>query len=279
MLMNRNIVGLYFSPCGTTKTVVDTLARAIAKVVGGGDYFSVDLTSFDDRRGVYEFSEEDVVIIGCPTYAGRVPNKIAPYFAESIFGDGAVGIAVSTYGNRAYDDSLKELVDIMSKNDFAVVSALAVVAEHAFTDKLATGRPTAEDIAKLEELGERIGKMIASGKIAPLTLSSLPGREPEEMQYYRPKKDNGEPANFLAAKVVTDTQKCDGCGECREICPMGCFRESVSEPTGTCIKCQACVKRCPNGAKSFEDEEFLSHVRNLEANYADTVNNIESFGI
>jgi ferredoxin len=36
---------------------------------------------------------------------------------------------------------------------------------------------------------------------------------------------------------------------------------------GTCIKCQACVKRCPRGAKYFDDPAFLSHRAMLEKNY------------
>ena len=37
--------------------------------------------------------------------------------------------------------------------------------------------------------------------------------------------------------------------------------------TGICIKCQACIKICPAGAKYFDNEAFLSHVAMLEQNY------------
>ena len=36
---------------------------------------------------------------------------------------------------------------------------------------------------------------------------------------------------------------------------------------GICIKCQACVKKCPTGAKYFDDAAFLSHVAMLEQNF------------
>ena len=35
-------------------------------------------------------------------------------------------------------------------------------------------------------------------------------------------------------------------------------REDVSQVTGICIKCQACIKSCPNGAKYFTDEAVQS---------------------
>lgn len=42
---------------------------------------------------------------------------------------------------------------------------------------------------------------------------------------------------------------------------------------GTCIKCQRCVRKCTKGAKYFDDEAFLSHVRMLEKTYAQPKDN------
>ena len=43
--------------------------------------------------------------------------------------------------------------------------------------------------------------------------------------------------------------------------------KQVLEVTGICIKCQACIKKCPTHAKYFDDPAFLSHVAMLEQNY------------
>ena len=43
--------------------------------------------------------------------------------------------------------------------------------------------------------------------------------------------------------------------------------ENPSEVNGICIKCQACIKKCPKDAKYFDDAAFLSHVAMLEQNY------------
>jgi ferredoxin len=43
----------------------------------------------------------------------------------------------------------------------------------------------------------------------------------------------------------------------------------VSKVPGICIKCCACVKRCPKGAKYFDDKNYLYHKSELEAMYAD----------
>ena len=42
----------------------------------------------------------------------------------------------------------------------------------------------------------------------------------------------------------------------------------ISKCGGICIKCQACVKGCPTGAKYFADAAFCSHRAMLEQTYA-----------
>ncbi len=42
---------------------------------------------------------------------------------------------------------------------------------------------------------------------------------------------------------------------------------------GTCIKCQACVRKCTKHAKYFDDPAFLSHVAMLEANFTEPKEN------
>ena len=43
--------------------------------------------------------------------------------------------------------------------------------------------------------------------------------------------------------------------------------QDVSSVPGLCIKCHACVRECPMGAKYFDDEAFLSHKAMLEQNF------------
>ena len=42
----------------------------------------------------------------------------------------------------------------------------------------------------------------------------------------------------------------------------------VSQVVGKCIKCCACVKKCPKGAKYFDHEGYLYHQHELEDQYA-----------
>ena len=42
---------------------------------------------------------------------------------------------------------------------------------------------------------------------------------------------------------------------------------AVSQVRGICIKCCACVKKCPSGAKYFDDPGYLFHQHELEDVY------------
>ena len=59
------------------------------------------------------------------------------------------------------------------------------------------------------------------------------------------------------------------CGLCARLCPMAAIDPNdVSSVVGKCIKCCACVKKCPMGAKYFDHEGYLYHQHELEDQYA-----------
>mgnify|MGYP000976639738 FL=1 len=43
--------------------------------------------------------------------------------------------------------------------------------------------------------------------------------------------------------------------------------DGVSNFKGICIKCCACIKKCPNQAKYFDDPDYLHHKEELEINF------------
>ena len=43
--------------------------------------------------------------------------------------------------------------------------------------------------------------------------------------------------------------------------------KDASKVPGICIKCGACIKKCPRGAKYFDDPGYLYHKSELEEMY------------
>lgn len=260
----KTVWAVYYSGSGSTRR----LLRGMAEAAGEALMLPVrelDYSRPEAREKSYCFTETDLVFWGSPTYAGRLPNVLLPFLRGNFTGGGAAAVAVVLYGNRSYDDALKELCEVLTGNGFLAAAGAAVTAEHAFAPVLAHGRPNAEDRAAAAEFARKTALTLRGREhIIPVT---LPGREPIGA-YYTPLGLDGEPARFLKAKPKTDPEQCTRCGLCAAVCPMGSIpREEPTECTGICIKCQGCIRECPAGAKYFDDEAFLSHRAMLEQNY------------
>jgi len=262
--MNINkVYALYFSPAGTTRKLVTTLADALAQSFEV-PLETVDITLPATREEDYAFTEGDLVVCGSPTYAGKLPNKLLPYWKESVRGNGALAVALVTFGNRAFDNSLAELCACLAADGFHTVGAGAFACRHVFSDTLAAGRPDKDDFAELAKLGAAVAARIAKANDIPAP-PEVPGDA--DAPYYVPKGVDGEPKNFLKAKPKT-SEDCIQCGVCVAVCPLGSIDpQDVSSVPGVCIKCHACVRECPMGAKYFDDEAFFSHKAMLEQNF------------
>ena len=292
----KKIWAASFSPTGGTERIVSLLAEELGERLR----IPVEKIAYTlpaEREKMYTFAGDDLLILGTPVYAGRIPNKILPDVDKSFEGKGTPAVAVSVFGNRNYDDGLMELSLLLERHGFCVMAAAAAVSRHAFSDRVGTGRPDAEDVQALRAFAEKVAEKIQMISSVDALQDDAGGSAPDESErqqnvsperffaacgvsalkitghnpvgpYYTPLRADGQPAKFLKAKPLTDKERCTGCGACAQVCPMGSISpEDTSSVSGICIKCQACIRACPAQAKYFADEDFLSHVKMLEENY------------
>lgn len=263
----------YFSPTGGTLLV----ARHLAEKMGMELHVEVEYHSYtllQEREVLPIFDAGDIVLWATPVYAGRIPNTTLDYVRNAIKGSGNLSVALVTFGNRAYDNALAELVGLMEEGGLQPVGAAAVVTRHAFSDTLGAGRPDKEDLAAIDHFAKQLAEKIVEGQKHLNNQSSNPIKVPGEAhpeKYYTPLKTNSAPAGFLKARPTCDLDRCTRCGKCLEVCPMGSIVPANGTPTfvGTCIKCQACRHSCPTGAIAFTDPEYLSHVAMIERTFAE----------
>lgn len=263
----EKIWAVYFSGTGTTRRTVERIAGGIASRLNLPAE-SVDFSRPAVRQETLGFGEKDLVVFGTPVYAGRVPNVLLPFLRERIVGGGALAVPVVLFGNRNYDDALIELRNILAADGMHPIAAGAFVGEHSFSRVLGADRPNAEDEALMDEFAARVAALAAGLDAAPVKSVAVRGQEPLR-PYYTPRDRAGNPINILKVKPKTDLSRCGGCGLCADLCPMGSIDPAdVSAVRGICIKCCACVKGCPTGAKFFDDAGYLYHQHELEAQYA-----------
>jgi len=225
------VCGIYFSPTNTTKIIVKTVFYGLTD--SGRLY---DATTPEGRRLPFVSGSEDVVLIGAPVYSGRLPEVFADYLREKDFRGKKVA-ALVVYGNRAYEDALVELKDIITSKGGVLIAAGAFIGEHSYTSEVAFGRPDAGDKAKAGEFARAIEKNI-SREISV----EVPGNRP-----YRERR-----ISHPMGPHTGDT--CIQCHLCAEKCPVGAidFHDSRKADFEKCLHCHRCIYSCPVGAKTFD---------------------------
>lgn len=234
---------IYFSPTGTTRKVLESIANGIAVE----QVRHVDLTLAQGaRQSIAPFGDE-LVLIGAPVYGGRLPVEAVRRFKRLTAGE-TLAIPIVVYGNREFEDALLELKNLAMELGFRPVAGGAFIGEHSFSSKalpIAPGRPDRLDVQKATEFGARI-----KAKLATL---SFPGAQPDLLIPGRFPYEGG--ARAMAVSPVTKEDICTVCGTCAGVCPMAAIsiNGSVATDVERCSRCCACVKSCPTGARVWED--------------------------
>ena len=284
--MISKIYTLFFSPTLTTRKIVEGIANGVAEAINTARNSSIKVEPIDittpalRNEAVFGFDSSSLVVFGVPVYIGRVPNLLKEFFT-TIKGNGAIGVPVVVYGNRAYDDALLELKDIMEGNDFKCIAGAAFIGEHSFSTTLGGGRPNENDLVIANTFGQKIAL-----KLPDYEKDNLSGYNKEKLQvpgnypykFFDARNSQNKGIDIRKVQPLTDLEKCNKCGLCATLCPMGSINpQDCSEVTGKCIKCCACIKRCPSGAKYFTDPTYLEHKEILEKNFTNPAKAPELF--
>ena len=227
-----------FSPTGSTRRVLRSIAAGIGAARVQED--SLDRPAWREA-GVQETGDDELLLVGMPVYAGRVPGLSHGGLPVRGTGD---AVCVVSYGNRAYEDALSELVGLTRRAGFRVVAAGAFVTEHSLNGRIAAGRP---DEARY---GRPIGGVRPTGR----RQAARPGR----MRSSDPGPGTRAPYKAYAPIPLVpelDPERCERCGRCALVCPVqtidpGNYR--VTDPS-RCIACFACVRYCRAGARSLAE--------------------------
>lgn len=241
---NSNVTSIYFSPSGSTSAVAKKVASSISETVT-----NIDLIKEKNLKDIF-LQSNDIAIVTVPVFYGRIPN-VCVNMLKKVRGTDSCAIAIVVYGNRAYEDALLELVNMLLSNGFKLIGAGAAIAQHSIFQTIATGRPDDSDKQKLEYFAKRC---IDNKNTESNHLISVPGNIP-----YRKLKKGG--------LIPTVNKNCIGCKKCIKICPVGAISDNNPRETNKemCISCTACIHICPKGARNFKGPKVILGEKIIQA--------------
>jgi ferredoxin len=250
-----NVSAVYFSPTGTTQKIVLTIAKGT-----GIPFKNIDLTLPDSRREFRQsFGTDDLVIVGLPVYAGRLPLYLDDFFA-GLEANCTAAAAVVSYGNREYNDALIELRIRLEDRGFRIRSAAAFIGQHTFSARIATGRPDAGDLSIAADFGKKTLSCIGTNAIWGNL--RLEGNYPFKWQGFDP---NSIPADYPPLPRLVTIEGCDECLSCIPNCPWQAIAPDRNRDYSKCMLCYRCMKNCPHDAVQVTGEAFLQMLPQFEA--------------
>ncbi len=250
---------VWFSPTGTTKAVVHGIAKGIDSRV----LETTDITLPQARTQPLAATENELLVIGVPVYMGRVPALLGDWLGM-IQTARTPAVCVVVYGNRAYENALLELCDIVRARGCIPVAGAAFIGEHSFSSPdtpTAQGRPDTIDLDRAEQFGLKIrAKMEAIASLSAMPDLTVPGACPY-----------GGSTTLWDVDFIEVDDRCVHCGVCAEVCPQGAVdphRSSIIDHK-KCITCCACIKSCPRHARTMKPGPVMDAAQRLHSLYGE----------
>lgn len=230
--MISSVTLLIFSPTGSTRRVVTRIGNALCRKIA-----QVDLMRQNIEKHV--FKEHDFVVVGVPVYGGRVP-ALALQALRNFRGTATPVVSLVSYGNRAIDDALLELNDLLNEQSFKILGSAAFVAQHSIANEIGKGRPDSEDHYEIEEFVTSILDKYKKIPKADWQEITVPGNHP-----YKETKQS--------SIVPQMNEQCVKCKVCISKCPVGAISPEGTDP-GKCFLCMRCIAVCPRKARELPAE-------------------------
>jgi ferredoxin/flavodoxin len=251
---NLNLI--YFSPTGTTQNIVSEISKGIScKTIN-----EYNIGSKSHFENIPSINENSLSLIGVPVYSGRVPLEALERLKQFKAHKGHA-VLFAVYGNRAFEDALVELRDVVAQNGFVTIAAAAFIGEHSYSsdDKpIGENRPDLLDLEKVRQFAVLIQQKVKSLNASVESDEvDLPGNYPYKERKVSP---------LLSPETNMDL--CTLCGICEDVCPTNAIvvNQEVVCDKEKCIWCCACVKSCPSSARIFNNSLIQGIADNLYRN-------------
>lgn len=248
------IATVYFSPTGTTKKVINYIAKGIS----GEIICSADLTKQDNRDNQTDlvFTDADLIILGAPTYGGFLYKEFRNCIKRLDF-HGKCVIAVILYGNASTIFATREMISVIKKGNGNLLGYGEFVGEHSYSHKeipVAKGRPNTDDLRTAVIFGKAVRNRLLNieASYSDHRLSVF-----DNIINFIAESKPVHTGKRIFTIPQTDKEKCINCSKCVKTCPKSCINTDMTTVKNECIVCMACVKICTTGARTAYPKNII----------------------
>jgi ferredoxin len=251
--MNGKVKLVYFSPTGTTKDFLYKITNEMGCLIDN----EFDLTNYEYKDFKYIFEENDIILLGCPIFGGRIPKSAKNRFL-GLMGNNSKIMLILTYGDVHYGDALIEICEIIKNYGFSIIGMGAFVLRHSVIKSVGLNRPNNQDYEDIKYFCNKI-------------VEKLNGNIKQNVEINHSK-------TFVEYKKLPikpkGNKECKKCGLCITLCPENAIDNINPRKTNKekCICCMRCVKYCPQNARNlsagiyFMSKLFLNFMKKIKYN-------------
>lgn len=241
---------LYYSLTGQT-------ARTAKAISEGLRWAGCEVSLCELRKaGGRSFAGCDFAGLGTPVHAWGLPLCFDELWDRTQAAAGAPCFVFATYGHNP-GNALHHLGKAANRKGMKVFSRFSLLCydNYAHLVKYAVnkGHPDAADLEAAATYGRSLPGAFEKWRKEGCVEPSLPFSI-DELEFSRIVQSRWVNRNVIARKVYDDS-KCDKCGACVKVCPVGSIRfEPRLADDERCTGCTGCVLVCKTGAITVPDD-------------------------
>lgn len=235
------IYRITFSPTGMSRGTAEEILKGF-----GDEPVWIDLC--EEPTKTIEIEGDSICIFSVPCYGGRIPRTAAERLLK-IRGNQTPAIVCVTFGNRAFEDALLELADIVQMQGFSVFAGCGAATEHNIMGIFGAGRPDGADRKAMHHFSCGCIEKFQEGS---MTRPDFPGERPYKIW------------KGMSLPIRVDESLCRHCGVCAAKCPVHAISEENTTDENLCIHCMRCVKICPEKGRYIPEEILDSMQKRMD---------------